>query len=83
MNTPEKWTFDETTRSFVRKFQLRSFRDSLDFVNKVGKLAEEVGHHPDITISYTIVTLTLTTHDAGGVTEKDAELALKINKLSL
>jgi 4a-hydroxytetrahydrobiopterin dehydratase len=59
----------------VRTFNFRDFRDSLAFVNKVGELAEKAGHHPDIDIRYNKVRLALVTHDAGGLTGKDFDLA--------
>lgn len=61
----------------VKTFQFKSFRDSLGFVNHVGELAEQAGHHPDIDIRYNRVRLSLVTHDAGGLTAKDFELAAK------
>jgi len=59
----------------VRTFLFKDFRASLAFVNKVGDLAEVAGHHPDIDIRYNKVRLALVTHDAGGITSKDFELA--------
>lgn len=64
----------------VKTFQFKFFRGSLDFVNRVGELAEQAGHHPDIDIRYNRVRLSLTTHDAGGLTEMDFELAAKIER---
>ena len=49
-------------------------------MNKVGDLAEQAGHHPDIDIRYNKVRLALVTHDAGGITEKDFDLAAKADK---
>lgn len=66
----------ELTRIFIHE----NFRDALAFVNKVGDLAEEAGHHPDIDIRYNKVRLGLVTHDAGGLTAKDFDLAHSINK---
>ena len=64
----------------IRKlFEFASFRDSIVFVNRVATLADEVDHHPDIDIRYAKVTLTLSTHDAGGLTEKDLELAQRVD----
>ena len=63
----------------VRTFHFKTFRDSLAFVNKVGELAEHAGHHPDIDIRYNRVTLGLVTHDAGGITPSDAQMATRIN----
>lgn len=61
----------------VRTFKFADFRAALRFVNTVGELAELAGHHPDIDIRYNRVRLALTTHDAGGLTEKDFELATR------
>ena len=65
----------------VRTFLFKDFRGSLKFVNGVGELAEQAGHHPDIDIRYNKVRLGLVTHDAGGITEKDFDLAEKADKL--
>ncbi len=65
----------------ARSFTFPNFRDALAFVNGVGKAAEAAGHHPDIDIRYNKVRLGLVTHDAGGITAKDFDLAGEINKL--
>jgi 4a-hydroxytetrahydrobiopterin dehydratase len=65
----------------VRTFLFKDFRGSLAFVNKVGEAAENAGHHPDIDIRYNKVRLALVTHDAGGITQKDFELAAAADKL--
>ena len=65
----------------VKTFQFKHFRDSLAFVNRVGELAEQAGHHPDIDIRYNRVRLSLVTHDAGGLTAKDFDLAAQADKL--
>jgi 4a-hydroxytetrahydrobiopterin dehydratase len=62
-----------------RTYRFRDFREALAFVNRVGDLAERAGHHPDIDIRYNTVTLALTTHDAGGLTSKDFDLARTID----
>jgi len=66
----------------VRTFQFKDFRAALGFVNKVGEAAEAAGHHPDIDIRYNKVRLSLVTHDAGGLTEKDFLLAAEATKLA-
>ena len=66
----------------VRTFEFANFRDSLAFVNRVGELAEAAGHHPDIDIRYNKVNLSLVTHDAGGLTAKDFDLAEKVNRVA-
>lgn len=65
----------------TRTFKHADFRAALAFVNKVGDLAEEAGHHPDIDIRYNKVRLGLVTHDAGGLTGNDFDLAAAVNKL--
>ncbi len=59
----------------MRTYKFPSFRASLAFVAFVGEIAEARDHHPDIDIRYSKVKLTLSTHSAGGLTEKDFDLA--------
>ncbi len=64
----------------IRKvFTFKSFRSSIVFVNRIATLADDADHHPDVDIRYNKVTLTLSTHDAGGITEKDLELARAVD----
>ena len=63
-----------------RVYRFGDFREALAFVNRVGALAEAAGHHPDIDIRYATVALALTTHDAGGLSAKDFELARAIDR---
>jgi 4a-hydroxytetrahydrobiopterin dehydratase len=70
---PDGWS--EVDGAFERTFSFANFREALDFVNRVGELAESENHHPDIQLGYGRVTLRWWTHTAGGVTERDAELA--------
>jgi len=76
---PEGWT--EVDDALERTFELESFVDALAFVNRVGELAEAENHHPDIAINYNRVTLRWWTHTAGGITERDRELAEKTSRL--
>jgi 4a-hydroxytetrahydrobiopterin dehydratase len=69
------WSLRRGGGAIERTYALPSFRASLAFVAFVGELAEAKNHHPDIDIRYNRVTLALSTHDAGGVTPKDFELA--------
>jgi 4a-hydroxytetrahydrobiopterin dehydratase len=64
----------------TRTFKFEDFRAALGFVNRVGELAEQAGHHPDIDIRYNKVRLGLVTHDAGAITAKDFELAAHADK---
>ncbi|MFQ3618793.1 MAG: 4a-hydroxytetrahydrobiopterin dehydratase [Cyanobacteriota bacterium] len=61
-----------------RTYRFKDFVEAIAFVNKLVEPAEAAGHHPDIAISYNRVTVTLTTHDAGGLTQKDFDLAAQI-----
>jgi len=73
------WTFK--AKVIARSFTFDDFAAAMRFVNRVAKLAEAANHHPDIAIRYNRVRLALTTHDEGGLTEKDFKLAGKINNL--
>jgi 4a-hydroxytetrahydrobiopterin dehydratase len=64
-----------------KEFRFRDFRQSMDFVNLVAAIAEAEGHHPDITISWNHVTLSLTTHAIHGLSENDFILAAKIDQI--
>jgi len=61
-----------------RTFAFDDFLGSMAFVNRVAQLAEAANHHPDIDIRYSKVTLTLSTHDAGGLTQRDFDLAVQV-----
>ena len=61
-----------------KTFIFDRFADAIAFVDRVAKVADEMDHHPDIDIRYTKVTMSLSTHDAGGITQHDLELAQKI-----
>ena len=63
-------------KSLRRTFEFKGFLDSVRFVKQIATKAEKLTHHPDIDIRFDTVTLTLTTHDEGGITEKDFALAL-------
>lgn len=64
-----------------KTFEFGNFLESIEFVNKIAPIAEKENHHPDIEINYNKVTVSLSTHDEGGVTEKDFILAEKIEDL--
>jgi 4a-hydroxytetrahydrobiopterin dehydratase len=66
----------------TRTFRFKDFTAALTFVNRVGERAEEAGHHPDIDIRYNRVRLSLVTHDEGGLTAKDFDLAAAADKLA-
>ena len=73
------WEHDDERQAIRRTYQFPSFAAAIRFVGYVAQLAEDSDHHPDIDIRYNRVTLTLSTHSAGGVTEKDFALARQID----
>lgn len=75
----KEWKIEDG--ELVKTFNFKDFRGSLGFVNQVGELAERAGHHPDIDIRYNRVRLGLSTHDAGGLTVKDFELAEQLDRV--
>jgi 4a-hydroxytetrahydrobiopterin dehydratase len=72
--------WSETNGAIQRTVLFKDFAGAMRFVNAVADLAEQMDHHPDILIRYNKVTLSLSTHDAGGITTKDFELAEKIDR---
>ena len=73
------WT--EVSGEIQRTYQFDDFVEAMKFVNAVADAAERAQHHPDILVRYNKVTLTLTTHDAGGITEKDFDFAQVVDAL--
>lgn len=73
------WIYDIERNAIVKDFKFKNFRDAIAFVLKVAFESEKMDHHPDILIEYNRVRLTLRTHSEDGVTEKDFELALRID----
>lgn len=74
----------EINQTIEKDFTFSNFREALEFTNRVGELAEEMDHHPDILLhGYKHVRITLTTHSEGKVTEADRQLAVKIDHIVL
>jgi 4a-hydroxytetrahydrobiopterin dehydratase len=69
-------------KEIVQEFSFADFVEALRFVNAVGERAETAGHHPDIDIRYNKVKLALTSHDSGGLTERDFHLAKVVDAIS-
>lgn len=65
-----------------RTYRTGSLAEGLDLARRIGEVADEVNHHPDLLITYPSVTVTLTTHDAGGITELDVDLAGRIDRIA-
>ncbi|MGB8771519.1 MAG: 4a-hydroxytetrahydrobiopterin dehydratase [Candidatus Korobacteraceae bacterium] len=74
--------WNKSGNAIERNLQFANFVQAMDFVNQIAEAAEAVNHHPDIHISYSKVTLTLVSHDSGGVTQRDIRMAGKINELA-
>jgi len=71
----------QSADTIIRTLEFADFGDALVFVNRVAALAEGANHHPDIDIRYSKVTLSLSSHDAGGLTKKDFNLAKEVDAL--
>lgn len=80
MQTLQQWTLQGD--QIERLLTFADFVDAMAFVNRVAEIAEAESHHPDIRIVYNRVTLSLSTHDAGGLTEKDFQVARRIDTLA-
>lgn len=79
-----EWSVDERSpRCLTRAFVLADFQAALDLVNAIGAAAEEQNHHPDLALTgYRNVTVTLSTHDAGGLTMNDFVLAKAVDAIA-
>lgn len=79
---PIGWTLDESGKALVRTFEFADFSGAFAFLTRVAMHAEKVDHHPEFTSRWNRVDFRLTSHDVGGVTERDVKLAEAINRLS-
>jgi 4a-hydroxytetrahydrobiopterin dehydratase len=73
--------WNSTGKDIRKEFKFPNFIEAMGFVNRVAEIAEETNHHPDIEIRYNKVVLSLTSHDVGGVTDRDVRLARSIDGL--
>ena len=73
--------WSQRAHTIGRTFKFEGFLESIDFVNRIAKRAQKVNHHPDMEIQFDQVTLTLSTHDEGGITEKDFTLARQCDEV--
>ena len=79
---PEGWALDESGNALVRSLKFKDFSEAFAFLSRVAMHAEKVDHHPEFTSVWNRVDFRLTSHDSGGVTERDIRLAEAINSLS-
>lgn len=75
------WKLEDEGKKIGKEFIFLDFKTALDFVNKIGAIAEEEGHHPDLKLSWGKVEVELSTHAIGGLSTNDFILAAKINKI--
>lgn len=75
------WQLSENQDLLSSRFELNNFAEALDLVNKIGKIAEDQQHHPDINLGWGYIEVYLSTHDIGGISDKDITLAQAIDKL--
>lgn len=64
--------------TITKRYKFKEFMDGIRFINRIAEIAESMDHHPDIAINYTRITFSCSTHDQGGITEKDFKLAGEI-----
>ncbi|BDR92420.1 4a-hydroxytetrahydrobiopterin dehydratase [Vulcanisaeta souniana] len=76
---PQGWRLEDNY--IVRELEFKAFMDCITFINQLAQIAEAEEHHPDMIITWKHLTLKLTTHDEGGITQLDIEMARKINEL--
>ena len=81
MNIVEDWKLSSGPDRIVKMYKFKDFKQAMAFVNKVANIAEQEGHHPDISISWNKVTLTLWTHAINGLHENDFIMAAKIDEM--
>ena len=82
MSPPEGWTLSEDGKALERSFRFKDFSEAFGFLTRVAMHAEKVDHHPEFTNVWNKVDFRLTTHDRGGVTERDVKLAEAISGLA-
>ena len=81
MTIPEGWALDDGGKALIRSFKFKDFGEAFGFLTRVALHAEKVDHHPEFTNVWNRVDFRLTTHDTGGVTDRDIRLAEAINAL--
>ena len=82
MDAPQGWAFEEGGKALTRTFKFKDFSEAFGFLTRVALHAEKQDHHPEFTSVWNRVDFRLTSHDAGGVTERDLSLAEAINGLA-
>ena len=81
MDAPEGWSLEDGGRALVRSLKFSDFSEAFGFLTRVALYAEKADHHPEFTNVWNRIDFRLTSHDAGGVTDRDFKLAEAINRL--
>lgn len=81
MDRPQGWTLDQDGKALVRTVKFKDFSEAFGFLSRVALHAEKVDHHPEFTSVWNRIDFRLTSHDVGGITERDLRLAEAINRL--
>lgn len=82
MNVPDGWTMNADGQALERSYRFKDFAEAFAFLTRVAEHAEKVDHHPEFTSVWNRVDFRLTSHDKGGVTERDIALAEAIDRLA-
>jgi 4a-hydroxytetrahydrobiopterin dehydratase len=78
LKTLPEW--ERRGETIAKQYTFKEFMGGIRFINRIAEIAEQMDHHPDITVNYRRITFTLSTHDQGGITEKDVKLADAIER---
>ena len=82
MDAPDGWEIEDRGKALVRTYRFSDFSEAFGVLTRVALQAEKVDHHPEFTSVWNRVDFRLTSHDAGGVTERDVKLAEAINRIA-
>ena len=82
MDAPAGWTLENGGRALARTIKFQDFSEAFGFLTQVALYAEKADHHPEFTSVWNRVDFRLTSHDSGGVTDRDVKLAEAINRLA-
>ncbi len=82
MSLPNNWQLDESGKALLRSFSFADFSEAFAFLTRIALHAEKVDHHPEFTSVWNRVDFRLTSHDAGGITDRDRALADVISRLA-
>ncbi len=81
LNSLTDWSYDLNSKSLVKVFPFKTYSKNIQFVNAVAWIANKMNHHPDLEVTFNKCVVKITTHDVGGISEKDFELADAIEAL--